>query len=151
MNGFEVCKKIKALDTENNGLTPIIFITGKGDLESMKIGLKSGAEYYLAKLFEPEELLARVQAVLRTKNLFNELMDAYAFIEREQDIIVSIQQSLLCPSFPIFPGSVSLPITSPLPKPAAIIMISFALMMNTWAFWLPMFPGTGHRQRSSWQ
>ena len=60
MNGFEACKRIKALDTENNGFTPIIFITGKGDLESMKIGLKSGAEDYLAKPFEPEELLARV-------------------------------------------------------------------------------------------
>ena len=46
-------------------------------------------------------------------------------------------------NFQMFPGSVSLPITSPLPKPAAIIMISFVLMMNTWAFWLPMFPGTG--------
>jgi hypothetical protein len=46
-------------------------------------------------------------------------------------------------NFQMFPGSVSLPITSPLPKPAAIIMISFVLMMNTWAFWLPIFPGTG--------
>nr|MBC8285756.1 response regulator [Nitrospinota bacterium] len=49
MNGFEACKKIKAIDAETNSFTPIIFITGKGDLESMKIGLKSGAEDYLAK------------------------------------------------------------------------------------------------------
>jgi len=104
MNGFEACKKIKALDSENNGFTPIIFITGKGDLESMKTGLKSGAEDYLAKPFEPEELLARVQAVLRTKKLYNELMDAYAFIEREQDIIASIQKSLLCHQLPDIPG-----------------------------------------------
>ncbi|MBL4664803.1 MAG: SpoIIE family protein phosphatase [Nitrospinaceae bacterium] len=104
MNGFEACKNIKALDTENNGFTPIIFITGKGDLESMKTGLKSGAEDYLAKPFEPEELLARVQAVLRTKKLYNELMDAYAFIQREQDIIASIQQSLLCHQLPDIPG-----------------------------------------------
>ena len=64
MNGFEACKNIKALDTENNGFTPIIFITGKGDLESMKIGLKSGAEDYLAKPFEPEELYLRIENLL---------------------------------------------------------------------------------------
>lgn len=104
MNGFEACKNIKALDSENSGFTPIIFITGKGDLESMKTGLKSGAEDYLAKPFEPEELLARVQAVLRTKKLYNELMEAYAFIEREQDIIASIQKSLLCHQPPEIPG-----------------------------------------------
>ena len=104
MNGFEACKKIKALDSETNSFTPIIFITGKGDLESMKIGLKSGAEDYLAKPFEPEELLARVQAVLRTKKLYNELTEAYAFIEREQDIIACIQKSLLCHTLPDIPG-----------------------------------------------
>jgi hypothetical protein len=37
-------------------------------------------------------------------------------------------------NFQMYPGSVSLSITSPLPKPAEIIMISFVLMMNTWAF-----------------
>ncbi|MZH13548.1 MAG: SpoIIE family protein phosphatase [Nitrospinae bacterium] len=104
MNGFEACKKIKALDSENNGFTPIIFITGKGDLKSMKIGLESGGQDYLAKPFEPEELLARVQAVLRTKKLYNELMNAYAIIEREQDIVASIQQSLLCKDLPEIPG-----------------------------------------------
>lgn len=104
MNGFEACKKIKALDSETSSFTPIIFITGKGDLESMKIGLKSGAEDYLAKPFKPGELLARVQAVLRTKKLYSELMDAYAFIERERDTIASIQKNLLCHQLPDIPG-----------------------------------------------
>ncbi|MEK9627733.1 MAG: SpoIIE family protein phosphatase [Nitrospinota bacterium] len=104
MNGFEACKKIKALDSDSHSFTPIIFITGKGDLESMKTGLKSGGEDYLAKPFEPEELLARVQAVMRTKKLYNELNEAYAFIEREQDIIASIQKSLLCHKLPEIPG-----------------------------------------------
>lgn len=104
MNGFEACVKIKELDASNNGFTPIIFITSKGDLESMKTGLKSGAEDYLAKPFEPEELLARIQAVLRTKKLYNKLMDAYAVIDHEQDIIATIQKNLLCHQLPEIPG-----------------------------------------------
>ncbi len=104
MNGYEACLKIKALDSASNNFTPVIFITGKGDLQSMKTGLESGAEDYLTKPFEPEELLARVRAVLRTKKLYNELMDAYAIIDREQDTIASIQKSLLCKQLPEIPG-----------------------------------------------
>ncbi|MBT3921307.1 MAG: response regulator, partial [Nitrospina sp.] len=69
MDGFEACKIIK--EQNENTFIPIIFITSKGDLQSMKTGLKAGAEDYLTKPFEPEELLARVQAVLRTKKLYN--------------------------------------------------------------------------------
>ena len=81
MNGFEACKKIK--EQSKNTFIPIIFITSKGDLQSMKTGLSAGAEDYLTKPFEPEELLARVQAVLRTKKLYNQLMEAYAIIDKE--------------------------------------------------------------------
>ena len=57
MNGYEACIQIKA--RSKNTFTPVIFITSKGDLQSMKTGLKAGAEDYLTKPFEPEELLAR--------------------------------------------------------------------------------------------
>mgnify|MGYP001107058559 CR=1 FL=1 len=102
MNGYEACKKIK--EQSKNTFTPIIFITSKGDLQSIKTGLRAGAEDYLTKPFEPEELLARVQAVLRTKKLYNQLMEAHDIIDRERDTIARIQQSLLCQELPKVAG-----------------------------------------------
>lgn len=102
MDGYEVCRRIKAMTS--NTFVPIIFITSKNDLEWMKEGLKIGAEDYLTKPFEPEELLARVRAVLRTKKLYNQLQEAYTLIDRERDIIADIQRSLLCAHPPRIDG-----------------------------------------------
>ena len=102
MDGFEACKKIK--EQSKDTFIPIIFITSKGDLQSMKTGLKAGAEDYLTKPFESEELLARVQAVLRTKKLYNQLVEAYAIIDHERDAIAQIQKSLICQKLPKAPG-----------------------------------------------
>ena len=102
MDGLEACKKIK--EQSKNTFTPIIFITSKGDLQSIKTGLRAGAEDYLTKPFEPEELLARVQAVLRTQKLYNQLMEAYAIIDRERDTIAHIQKSLICKELPNIHG-----------------------------------------------
>ena len=60
MNGFEVCKKIRTSST-----VPIIMLTAKGDLMDRVVGLELGADDYLAKPFEPRELVARIQSVLR--------------------------------------------------------------------------------------
>jgi DNA-binding response OmpR family regulator len=60
MNGFEVCKKIR--------LTwdiPIIMLTARGDVSDRIIGLELGADDYLSKPFEPRELVARIQSILR--------------------------------------------------------------------------------------
>lgn len=47
------------------GNTPVIFLTGDNTLDSKKQGLNSGADDYITKPFEPEELSARIRAVLR--------------------------------------------------------------------------------------
>ena len=60
MNGFEVCKAIRRTST-----VPIIMLTAKGDLMDRVVGLELGADDYLAKPFEPRELVARIQSVLR--------------------------------------------------------------------------------------
>lgn len=102
MNGYEACKRIKSIN--GNTFIPIIFITSKADLDSKTLGLQSGAEDYLTKPFEPEELLARVRATLRTKKLYAQLMDAYSIIDKERDIIAGIQRGFLCDRPPEFPG-----------------------------------------------
>ncbi len=60
MNGFEVCKTIR-----KNHSIPIIMLTARGELMDKVIGLELGADDYLAKPFEPRELVARIQTVLR--------------------------------------------------------------------------------------
>ncbi|MBI3804232.1 MAG: response regulator transcription factor [Nitrospirae bacterium] len=60
MNGFEVCKKIREFQT-----VPIIMLTARGEVTDKIVGLELGADDYLPKPFEPRELVARIQSVLR--------------------------------------------------------------------------------------
>lgn len=60
MDGFEFAEKVKRL-TE----TPLIFLSAKGDEWDKVKGLKLGGDDYIVKPFHPEELLARVESVLR--------------------------------------------------------------------------------------
>lgn len=59
-DGLSVCRQIRATSA-----VPIIMVTAKGDLTDRIVGLELGADDYLAKPFEPRELLARIRAVLR--------------------------------------------------------------------------------------
>lgn len=60
IDGLEVCRILRSSDR-----TPIIMLTAKGDPTDKIVGLELGADDYLAKPFEPRELLARMRAVLR--------------------------------------------------------------------------------------
>jgi two-component system response regulator MprA len=59
--GLEVCREIRRTD----GQTPIIMLTARDALEEKVLGLDSGADDYVTKPFELEELLARVRSLLR--------------------------------------------------------------------------------------
>jgi len=60
MSGFEVCKTIRQSNT-----VPIIMLTARGMVTDKVVGLELGADDYLPKPFEPRELVARIQSVLR--------------------------------------------------------------------------------------
>lgn len=64
LNGFEIVREARI----NNVKTPIIMLTAKSDISDKVMGLDSGADDYLTKPFEVEELLARVRALLRRSN-----------------------------------------------------------------------------------
>lgn len=59
--GLEVCKQFR----QQGGKTPIIFLTGRGDIANKEAGLNSGADDYLVKPFDVRELSARLRALLR--------------------------------------------------------------------------------------
>jgi len=60
MDGFEVCKYIR-----RNSNIPIIMLTARGEVMDRIVGLELGADDYLPKPFEPRELVARIQGVLK--------------------------------------------------------------------------------------
>lgn len=61
LSGFELAKKVRETDTE----TPIIFLTAKSMKEDVLNGFRLGADDYMTKPFNSEELLARIQAILK--------------------------------------------------------------------------------------
>lgn len=65
MNGIEVCRQLRASNRE----IPILMLTALGSIEDKVLGLNSGADDYLLKPFHFKELLARIEALLRRKQL----------------------------------------------------------------------------------
>ncbi len=59
-DGFTLCREIRKSHS-----VPIIMLTARGELSDRVVGLEMGADDYLPKPFEPRELVARMQSVLR--------------------------------------------------------------------------------------
>lgn len=78
MNGFDVCEQIRKENTK----VPLLFLTAKGSSSDKIQGLKLGADDYLTKPFNLEELLLRVQILLKRGNLQAESkkqLETYSF------------------------------------------------------------------------
>ncbi|MBU1357757.1 MAG: response regulator transcription factor [Gammaproteobacteria bacterium] len=60
MDGFALCREIR-----KESDVPIVMLTARGEVMDRVIGLELGADDYLPKPFEPRELVARVQTILR--------------------------------------------------------------------------------------
>ena len=66
MNGFDILKKIR----EEGVTTPVLMLTARTELGDRVNGLNLGADYYLTKPFENEELVASLHAIMRRKAEF---------------------------------------------------------------------------------
>lgn len=60
LNGFDVLRRIRG-----DSRVPVLMLTAKGDALDRVLGLEMGADDYLAKPFNPQELAARIRAILR--------------------------------------------------------------------------------------
>ena len=85
MNGFEVCRQIKA--TPETRLTPVVLITGLYETEDRIMGINAGADDFLSKPIDFNELLARTRSLLRLKQYTDELENAEA-------VLFSLAQSI---------------------------------------------------------
>jgi DNA-binding response OmpR family regulator len=73
MDGWDVCKEVRRFEK-----TPVIMVTGKGESYDKLKGFDLGTDDYLVKPFDPNELMARIKAVLRRAN---PLFDAHEVIK----------------------------------------------------------------------
>jgi two-component system cell cycle response regulator len=80
MGGLETCRVLKSLARE--AFLPVVLVTVKADSASRVEGLKIGADDYVCKPFDEQELLARIDAMLRIKKLHDQVNSARARLER---------------------------------------------------------------------
>ena len=103
MSGYDVLKKLR----ENKVLTPVLILTAKDTLNDKLKGFNYGADDYLVKPFEREELLARLEAIIRrTSGVYKEdtvqfkdlklnIKNRRAFIKDEEIILQGKQFDIL--------------------------------------------------------
>jgi two-component system phosphate regulon response regulator PhoB len=80
MNGLEVCKTMKRVDSLKE--IPIIMLTAKGEEGDIITGLDMGADDYVTKPFSPKVLVARIRAILRKR------AENSALMKKEENIVI---------------------------------------------------------------
>lgn len=88
LSGFELMEYIKDMNI------PVIFITAMNSIQDKVKGLKLGADDYITKPFDISELLARIEAVLRRNNKYNNKI-YFKNIEIDKDSHVVLKNGLL--------------------------------------------------------
>ncbi len=81
ISGYEVCEQIRRMESYND--TPVIFLTAKTDNDSVVKGFELGAQDYVTKPFETNELLARVKTQLQLKQSKALLGETNKWLEQE--------------------------------------------------------------------
>tara|TARA_Y100000588_G_scaffold391615_1_gene500775 strand:+ start:1367 stop:2062 length:696 start_codon:yes stop_codon:yes gene_type:complete len=74
LDGFQLLRKIRETST-----IPIIMLTARGEVSDRVIGLELGADDYMPKPFEPEELIARIQSIMRRIKNVESMIDQLEF------------------------------------------------------------------------
>ena len=74
IDGFQALRKIR-----EDSQIPVIMLTARGEVTDRIVGLELGADDYLAKPFEPRELLARIQSILRRSSSPGAMVDILDF------------------------------------------------------------------------
>ncbi|WP_280770430.1 response regulator transcription factor [Salipaludibacillus daqingensis] len=98
IDGWDVCRTIRIDDAS----TPILMLTGKGESYDIVKGLDIGADDYIVKPFDPNELSARVKAALRRTNRSSDTKENLTFSNlhlkmKEFKVFVDLMEVLMAP------------------------------------------------------
>ncbi|OCA85680.1 DNA-binding response regulator [Bacillus sp. FJAT-27225] len=100
MSGIDLLRRIRSSDKE----TRIIMLTAKGSIEDKVTGLDLGANDYITKPFQIEELLARIRAALRLK-------PAASLPEENEDVLTFLDLKLNKKTREVFRNTISIELT----------------------------------------
>ena len=94
MDGFEVCKILK--EDERSSHIPIILLTAKASIESKIKGLTQGADAYLTKPFEKEELMIRLDKLMEVrKTLQKKYSNTLIGVQHEEQTFISKEDTFI--------------------------------------------------------
>jgi len=114
MDGDEVCRALRQMEAVSG--TPVIMLTARDEIEDQVEGLESGADDYVVKPFDPQILLARVEALLKRQERVRSvepLMEVLGRwytkrgleeLGRELEVAREIQMGMLPQQLPQVPG-----------------------------------------------
>lgn len=85
LDGFEVCRRLKS--NPDTRLTPVVLVTGLSAAEDRVKGIKAGADGFLSKPFDQNELLAHVRSLLSLKAYTDEL-------ERAESVLFALARTI---------------------------------------------------------
>ena len=123
MNGFEVVKKLR----KENNHTPVLILTAKRETMDKVTGLDYGADYYLTKPFETEELLACIRAISRRQG--EVIMDELSF----GDIVLNLSTcNLSCNTRAVRLGFKEFEVMRMLLLNANIIVSKESILLKIW-------------------
>jgi len=93
MDGFQLCRQLKT-DIRTSHI-PVIMLTAKATMQDKIIGLEIGADEYIMKPFDAEELRTRIKNLLEQRKRLHEHFNKYGFVDTERKTITSADQKFL--------------------------------------------------------
>ena len=93
MDGFQLCNKLKA--DQRTSHIPIILLTAKSTLQDKIEGLEKGADDYIMKPFEAEELKVRIKNLLEQRKRIHEHFQKYGLFELNENQVTPLDQKFL--------------------------------------------------------
>ena len=92
ISGFDVCRRLKT--QAETQFTPIVLVTALADRESKLMGIEAGADDFINKPVDPNELRARVKSLLRAKSLHDELQQKTTALEESNQALTAANQQI---------------------------------------------------------
>jgi signal transduction histidine kinase/ligand-binding sensor domain-containing protein/DNA-binding response OmpR family regulator len=105
MDGFELCNKIKS--DERTSHIPVIMLTAKATVQDKIVGYKTGADDYIMKPFEQDELMARVRNLIEQRERIHDHFRKHGLIELDESEFTDVDKKFLQKVFTIIEENIS--------------------------------------------